>query len=445
MRRFLNLMATLLALVLFAAGCNSGTPSDAQTNDLTEKPTEITEVPTQDIDKETEKSTIECGSDDELKGTVLSADLGKYTVVVDGSADAEVISLAESLTKTFNDQFGLSVAFARDEDTAVGEYEILIGNTDRPETEEFKTFLPKGSCGYAAVGKKIVILGKADQYTETAIILFSNLMVIEKDISGENYMTEKDTHIVDATNMISVMSYNVWYGGAITNGDSVVEMIRNYMPDFLGVQEAQEDWMSAIGNGLSESGYESFGLARDANGRGERSAIFYRADKFELLESETFWLSDTPTEVSKVSGSNCNRVVTVGVFLRISDGLIFTYANTHLDHSNSDVRTEQITFLDRYVRDFAEGEFIVTGDFNLTPASSEYSLLMDMGYQSCGTVAEYARGRNDNTYTGGSLIDFCFRACIDNFDPYFYAVCDELVNGELPSDHHPVYVMLEFK
>ena len=43
------------------------------------------------------------------------------------------------------------------------------------------------------------------------------------------------------------------------------------------------------------------------------------------------------------------------------------------------------------------------------------------------------------------MIDFCFRYGDNGFEPYFYAVCDELISGKTPSDHHPIFLMIELK
>ena len=133
----------------------------------------------------------------------------------------------------------------------------------------------------------------------------------------------------------------------------------------------------------------------------------------------------------------------MATFKRLSDGKIFTHANTHLDHSNSDVRSQQVTYLDRYIKEFTDGEFIVTGDFNFQPDNRVYAQMMSLGYENCAQLADYARGREDNTFTGGSMIDFCFRYGGTEFQPYFYTVCDELIGGKTPSDHHPIFLIVE--
>ena len=437
MLKYLRIPALILALLVLVCcffACN-GADSDA--TDGTDEPTNApTEAP---------KPTETDPPDTREPNIVFSEDFGKYSVIVDDSADSELKTLAKNLTDTLNSCWKVTATLVTDKNTEASAYEILVGNTDRPETATFREKLKDGECGFGVVGRKIVILGSEDQYTEKAVVLFANFMLLDKDTSVKKYMSEKNTHIVDATNMIFVMSYNVKVGNSDNNPAGVSTMIRNYMPDLLGVQEADGEWMSVLNNRLSKNGYAYVGIGRDSDGKGERSAIFYRADKLELIESKTLWLSATPDVVSKVEGALCNRIVTMATFKRVSDGKVFTHANTHLDHSNSDVRSQQVTYLDRYIKEFTDGEFIVTGDFNFQPDNRVYAQMMSLGYENCAQLADYARGREDNTFTGGSMIDFCFRYGNTEFDPYFYAVCDELISGKTPSDHHAIFFMLELK
>ena len=415
---------------------------DGANTDATDGTDEPANAPTE---APTEKPTETDAPDTREPNIVFSEDFGKYSVIVDDASGGEVKTLAKNLTGTVNACWNVTATLVYDQNTEVGAYEILVGATDRPESEEFIDSLNDGECGFKVIGRKIVIAGSEDRYTETAVVLFANFVLLDKDVTVRKYMTEKSTKIVDATDMISVMSYNVKVGNSDNNPAGVSTMIRNYMPDLLGVQEADGEWMSVLNNRLSKNGYAYVGIGRDSDGKGERSAIFYRADKFELIESKTLWLSATPDVVSRVEGALCNRIVTMATFKRLSDGKVFTHANTHLDHSNSDVRSQQVTYLDRYIKEFTDGEFIVTGDFNFQPDNRVYAQMMSLGYENCAQLADYARGREDNTFTGGSMIDFCFRYGNTEFDPYFYAVCDELISGKTPSDHHAVFFILELK
>ena len=79
---------------------------------------------------------------------------------------------------------------------------------------------------------------------------------------------------------------------------------------------------------------------------GEYSAIFYRTDKFDLIESGTKWLSPTPDEpcsyyvykdpdTGVTYRANFPRIMTYAVLERKTDGARFIYVNTHLDHNGN--------------------------------------------------------------------------------------------------------------
>ena len=428
MKLTLRILTLLLALLLLV-GCNANTPDES--DEATEEPTAApTEAPTE-------------APDDRPADIVYSADLASYTVIVDDSASGTLKTMAGNLTDMLNERWNVSVILQNDENLAPAKYEILIGNTNRSETESFKASLDDGECGYTVVGRKIVILGQTDADTEKAINLFVNRVLLVEDTKSTKYLQKGEEFTENVSDMITVMSYNIRVGNSDNNPGTVTAMIKNYMPDLLGVQEADSGWMSVLKNRLSKSGYACVGLGRDADDTGERSAIFYRTDKFELLKTATYWLTDTPDVVSRVETSLCNRIVTIATFKRISDGKVFTHANTHLDHSGSTAREPQVHYLDGLVSGFTDESFILTGDFNFQPDNNVYAVMMKKGYLNCGQLAEYARGRENATYTGGSMIDYCFTFEGSDFYPYFYAVCDEPVNGGTPSDHHPIFLMLE--
>ena len=98
--------------------------------------------------------------------------------------------------------------------------------------------------------------------------------------------------------MMKIMSFNLLCGGPghrnwPARTPLVVRTIYNADPDLLGVQEAHIGWMNALRACLPD--YESVGVGRDdGKEAGEFSAVFYKKDKFELLDAGSFWLSETP-------------------------------------------------------------------------------------------------------------------------------------------------------
>jgi endonuclease/exonuclease/phosphatase family metal-dependent hydrolase len=377
--------------------------------------------------------------------TVYKQDLKSYSLVIPASLSANLKAIAENLAETLGTAWKFDMKVVADT-AKVSDFEILLGETNRPETATFKAKIGEGECGYGVVGHKIVILGSEDAYTEKAVSIFLSLVVFATRNTAVKYMDNGLENIVSVKDMISVMSFNVRVGHSVSMQGSVSKLIKTYMPDLLGVQEADSEWMGALTGRMGKNGYAAVGIGRDSEGTGERTAIFYRKDKFELIDHKTMWLTDTPDEVSKVEGSESRRIVTVAIFKRLSDGKEFAYANTHLDNSTEAVREVQMRYLDQHIKSFTDLPFMVTGDFNCERSSTTYKIATEeLGYENCSILAPNARNRANATFVAGGIIDYCFRSAGAPFDPYLYAVCTETKNGNVVSDHYPILFLVNMK
>lgn len=88
--------------------------------------------------------------------------------------------------------------------------------------------------------------------------------------------------------------------------DRVCALVREVQPDLLGVQEAVPQQYEDVKAGLD--GYVSIFAGRDDGTKGEGTPLFYRADKFRLVNSGHFWLSPTPNQPSIGWNASCNRI-----------------------------------------------------------------------------------------------------------------------------------------
>ena len=76
-----------------------------------------------------------------------------------------------------------------------------------------------------------------------------------------------------------------------------------------GVQEALKGQVDNLTELLPDYGW--FGIGRvDGKEAGEYMAVFYRKDRFEVIEQSTFWLSETPENPTKGCDAMCYRIVT---------------------------------------------------------------------------------------------------------------------------------------
>lgn len=133
-----------------------------------------------------------------------------------------------------------------------------------------------------------------------------------------------------------IMSFNLLCSGSGENvmkkrKKAAAKAIINYSPDTLGVQEATPAWMTWLKKSLTD--YDFVGVGREnGKNRGEYSAVFYLREKFSLIDSGNFWLSETPEKPSRGWDAACIRICTWAVLENKENGSRFAHINTHLDH-----------------------------------------------------------------------------------------------------------------
>lgn len=115
------------------------------------------------------------------------------------------------------------------------------------------------------------------------------------------------------------------------------QMIRQEAPDVFGVQEALADQLQYLDEECPQ--YARVGVGRDDGDKaGETMAIYYLRDRFDLLDSGTLWLSETPDRPSRGWDGACNRTMTWAELRDRTSGKTFFYFNTHLDHKGKTAR-----------------------------------------------------------------------------------------------------------
>ena len=210
--------------------------------------------------------------------------------------------------------------------------------------------------------------------------------------------------------------------------------------DLIGVQEALPEQLADLDARLP--GFSRFGAGRNAERSGEHSAIFYRTDRFELVDHDTFWLSETP----RVAGSKGwdaahERVVTWGRLRDRRSGRTLFHFNTHFDHVGPVARRESARLLvSRMAKIAPDAPVLLTGDFNDLPVSEPIGILRESGLRDT-RPATYEGP--DSTWNGfrviepGRRIDFIFvRGPIEVLR--HTTIAETLPGGRFPSDHLPV-------
>lgn len=179
---------------------------------------------------------------------------------------------------------------------------------------------------------------------------------------------------------ISVISFNIRVDNAAdgTNvwrnrRDAVVTMIERERPMLLGLQEAQPHQITYLSEHCPD--YAWYGLGRDTGkvppatdsyAAEETMAIFWRTAELELLDKGTFWLSETPDQVSKGWDASYRRTCTWAGFRHRKSGQTCYFFNTHLDNDGKVAREESIKLLVSRMKTINSKRRVsfLTADFN---------------------------------------------------------------------------------
>lgn len=261
----------------------------------------------------------------------------------------------------------------------------------------------------------------------------------------------------EAAPELNVLSFNMRYDNPEDGENNwryrrerVARVIAANDVDLFGAQELLVGQLNDL-KGLLP-GYAEVGVGReDGAEAGEFNPVFYRADRFELLDWGTFWLSETP-EVAGSKGwdAACERLATWTV-LRDRDGRELFFINTHLDHMGEVARREGVSLLLGRIDSLSGGRPVVlTGDFNATPDSEVIAhVVADGRLRHTRDVADVREGASWSFADYGSipeadrqLIDYVF--VNDGLDVPMYRVLPDTLDGGYLSDHAPVLVKLQY-
>src|SRR5687767_5364587 len=142
------------------------------------------------------------------------------------------------------------------------------------------------------------------------------------------------------------------------------ECITSVKPDLIGTQEGLYGQLKDLTADLPE--YTWIGLGRDGGSKGEFMAVFYRPERFDPLEFDHFWLSDTPAVIgSSTWGHSNRRMVTWVKFRDRTSGQTFYFLNTHLDHQIQPARGKAAELIRQRVKELNTTlPVLLVGDFN---------------------------------------------------------------------------------
>lgn len=289
------------------------------------------------------------------------------------------------------------------------------------------------------------------------------------------------THQPTSATSFNLATFNVRFSTSADKGElnwerrvpRMAEVVRRHRLDVFGVQEGSSNIVAGLLRELPDFAHAGEVTSPTAEGVG----VFYRRDRFRLVEKDFFWLSETPD----VPGSRpknprwskyvkWNRDATSLLLEDVTTGRRFRYVNTHLNHKGPrEIKVFELDVVFRRVIDAALGRgecVVLTGDMNakFPDADTPEALraLSDEAVRQLAPTNPIARVMGPlrdaflvsetppegpfHTFTGWkdapvARIDYVFVS--PGVKVRRYAVLDDRIDGQLPSDHFPVMVTLD--
>ena len=274
------------------------------------------------------------------------------------------------------------------------------------------------------------------------LVILISLILLIPDLRGENVIH-------------SVVTYNIKYDDKSNEQNSwtlrregMIELINFISPDIFGIQEGLLDQVNYLNTYLDN--LICVGVSRDdGNKKGEFCAIYYNMNKYRLIKSSTFWLSESPSNVSIGWDAALERICTYAQFETLNGKNKIWVFNTHFDHFGMMAREQSAKLLIKKIRNInTDGEpTVVMGDFNALADSKEIEILK-REYKDSIEISEKEHKGPPGTFNNFSpkqeiakRIDYIFTYGMKIL--FHEHVNKMLDNGNHISDHLPVVTKMK--
>lgn len=227
----------------------------------------------------------------------------------------------------------------------------------------------------------------------------------------------------------------------------ILRTIAEKQPDIIVFQEVLPhvaDWLRE-----NLTGFTTVGCGRSTTLENEQLTVAFRADKYNLMEMHTFWMSETPYVPGSrfEEQSSCPRVCTEVLLFEKESKQVVRVLDVHLDHRGAEARRlglkQALNHLDSG-KLFPDAATIIAGDFNDEPDSIIFEAFNDHpGYvdvtKNVGRTFHNYGKMDDESYQ----IDYIWvRGNLECRSVEKWTVEE---NGLYLSDHYPICAELVWK
>lgn len=239
----------------------------------------------------------------------------------------------------------------------------------------------------------------------------------------------------------------------------IADLIHFHDFDIFGAQEVLHDQLTDMLAALPD--YDYIGVGRnDGKEKGEYSPIFYKRERFKLLDSGHFWLAEDSTKPVKGWDAAYVRICTWGRFMDKESHKRFWFFTLHTDHKGEQSQIESCRLvLDRIKKCVIVKGLFLQGDFNVGETSTCHSIICESGILSDAYDSSPIRLTTTGTENWFDPDIKTFRR-IDHifitpgFTPLRYGILTDTYRvptdvpgkyrAHTPSDHFPVVVELAY-
>ncbi len=367
--------------------------------------------------------------------------------------------VAEKIVARVKNEFNLELTVS-DDSAAERVYEILVGNTSRSADDKVSAQVSRFGYSLTAVGKKIVLSGGSDRGLESAgdkfckqisdMSGYSNKFDFDKGLSdkGLNYKGNLRREMTEGAD-VRIMSFNILcelWGDQLSiesRIDGMAGAILYYAPDVVGLQEMSHK-AHAVFNSDFMGDYK-WVETESHDGKINFSPIIYNSKTVKLIESDV--------KIYSTGNDSRLRLVTWGLFEKLSDGTRFIVTNTHWDITE-DRRMVQSKEMAEIVTGLAAKyncPVMSTGDYNNSFSGSSYQIYINnSGFLDAANTAEKYGDRTKTSHAVGTAPGTEWIGSIDHITyvkgitPLYYTVVtdSEMINT---SDHCAIFADFKLK
>ena len=259
------------------------------------------------------------------------------------------------------------------------------------------------------------------------------------------------------TDSMQAMSFNIRYDNSGDGKNAwphriakVTSLFDKHDVDLGGLQEVLHHQFTKLQEELPQ--YEFVGVGRDdGKTEGEYAPIFFRKSDFELLNTDTVWLSEQPDVVgSRGWDAALPRIATFATLRHNASGKRILLGSAHYDHRGKMARIQSGAVIHDYITaQLAAADIpvvILAGDFNDIPNSGTTKAIEN---KNC--LFDARRMAQEKTGPNSTWNGFRSVMAYERLDYIFtnpsapilsHVIDDSRIDGRFPSDHLPVIIQI---